>query len=443
MSILLVGLNHQSAPVALREQLALSGANLRIALEMLYHQLESATGGLHEAVILSTCNRFEIYAAAPHAEKLYPVIEAFIAERQPLEREALRGFLYTREDEGAVRHAMRVACGLESLVFGEAQIPGQMAQAFDDAHEAGTTGPILSHLFAQALHAGKRARTETEISRHSTSVSSTAALLLRDRLADFAGANILVIGAGEMASLAAHALKAHGAAYLTCINRTYAKAAALALEISGEALGWSALKEALVSADAIITATGAPHPVIDEDDMRQALPLRGGRPLVIVDIAVPRDVDERVGDLPTVTRYDIDDLQATIDAHFALRKQAAPQVEAIVEQEVGRFLDWLHSREVIPVITDLRGWAESVAELEVDEALHRLKTADPAVEMVIQRLAHRLVNKLLHQPTVRLRACAAEGNGYVYAHAVRELFALDDVVEYADGTCMVEGVEER
>jgi len=284
---------------------------------------------------------------------------------------------------------------------------------------------VLSQLFVRAVHTGKRARSETAISRHTTSVSHAAARLARDTFGDLGQARVLIVGAGEMAELAAAAMVHEGARRLTCINRTYARAERLASQFDGRALNWGHLADALAEADVIVTATGAPHTVIYRDDVAQVLPRRNGKPLVIVDVAVPRDVEPEVGDLPGVIRYDIDHLQSAVDTNLAQREAAVPQVEAIVRQETEDFFCWLRGRQVVPVLVELRRKAETVAQSELDLMLRRLDNPDPRTAQMMSLLVHRIVGKLLHEPTVRLKTEAANGNGVVYADALRELFALD------------------
>jgi len=432
MSIVLVGLNHHTAPVALRERLSLAGGALEMALDDLNvgRRMAALPGeraplsAIHEGVILSTCNRLEIYATADDQAGGWAAVEAFLAGRRNIPVAELDPHLYLLEDHEAVDHLMRVASGLDSMILGEPQILGQVAEAFAKAQAAGTAGPALSQLFTRAVHAGKRARSETDISRYTTSISHAAARLAKDTLRDLAAARVLIVGAGEMAELAAAAARGEGAQTMTFINRTYARAEFLAQRFGGRALSWSQLVEALAEADLIISATGAPHTVIYRDDVARTLPLRAGRPLVIVDIAVPRDVEEEVGGLPGVVRYDIDQLQLAVDANRSQREAAVPQVEAIVQQEAEQFFGWLSSRQTVQVLVELRRKTQALAETELEHALRRLASPDPRTEHIVSLLADRLVNKLLHEPTVRLKAEAAAGNGTVYAEALRELFAL-------------------
>jgi glutamyl-tRNA reductase len=337
----------------------------------------------------------------------------------------LQSHLYRLHGADAIRHLFRVACGLDSMVLGEHQILGQVAGAFGEAQSAGLAGAVLSHLFAQAIHAGKRARTETTISRHTSSISHAAARLAQDQLGALERLNVVIVGAGEMAELAARAIQIRGAQQITFINRTYARAEALAQSAGGQAMGWYQLADALQQADIVMTATGAPHTVLHVREVTPALPERDGRPLLILDIAVPRNVEAAVGDLPGVRLYDIDDLQGALDENLMQRQAAIPQVETIIEQEQIAFLAWLHSREVAPVISDLHRQAIALVEAEIERALSKLDHLSPQEQKVISQLGYRIANKILHEPTVRLKASAEDGSGTSYAHAIRELFALD------------------
>lgn len=430
MSIVLIGVNHRTAPVELREQLSLSGCGLDMALEDLAQKIQSDAGSngsnprrLYEATILSTCNRLEVYAIVKEASVGWRVIEDFLSQLQGITPGVLRPHLYFMEGQAAVEHLLRVAAGLDSMILGEPQILGQVSAAYAAAQKAGVTGPLLSHLFPQAIHAGKRARTETAISRYTTSVSHVAAILAEGTIGPLADKTILVVGTGEMAEQAVDALEARGAQMLLCINRTFARAEELAQKIGGKAYNWYHLPEALKRADMVISATGAPHTIIYVNDVTKILPGRNGRPLLFVDVAVPRDIEEAVGELPGVILHDIDDLQNVLDENMAHRQAAVPDVEAILAEETTGFIDWLHGREVVPVIKDLRQRGAEIASAELEWALNKVDS--PETKQLMDQLAHRIVNKLMHEPTLFLKAQAAAGNGYGYAHAVRELFALD------------------
>lgn len=441
MHLIAVGLNHNTAPVALREQLALNDCGLRMALSDLVASRRRPANGygngnghchghghppLLESVILSTCNRLEIYAVvAGEAQAGWHWIQRFLADLQGLDLELLGRHLYFLDGPATVNHLMRVAAGLDSMILGEAQILGQVSAAQDAAQAAGCLGPILSHLFDRAIHAGKRARTETEIGRHTTSISHAAAQLICERSAALENVQALIVGAGEMAQVAAQALHDRGLRQMSFINRTHARAESLAQHFGGRALNWYHLPAALTMADVVICSTGAPHIVIHEDDVRPGLAGRGGRPLLFVDIAVPRDVQESVGALPGVQLLDIDQLQDTVDANMAQREAAIPEVEEIILAEAAYFDTWLQGRQVLPVLVELRQRAQEIAESELAKHQPHLDELDPLSQEKVTRMVYRIVNKLLHEPTVRLKASAAEGNGIEYAQTIRELFDLD------------------
>jgi glutamyl-tRNA reductase len=436
VSLILVGLNHQTAPVALRERLSLSGCGPGASLNDLttapYWDHDGSAIHLQESVFLSTCNRLEVYAVTGDVEPALSAVESFLAHLLGLPVAQLHPHLYLMRERAAAEHLFRVAAGMDSIILGEPQILGQVVQAYERAQEAGTPGPVLSQLFSRAIHTGKRARSETAISRHTTSVSHAAARLARDTFGDLGHANVLIVGAGETAELAAIALHVEGARRITCVNRTYERGQQLAGRIGGRALDWDHLIDAVARADVIVTATSAPHAVIHRDDVAPALATRNGIPLVIVDIAVPRDVEPEVGDLPGVLRFDMDHVHRAVDANRAQREAAVPQVLAIIEEEIEEFFSWLHGREVVPVIVGLRRKAEAVAQSELELMLHRLGNTDEHTKEIMALFAHRIVGKLLHEPTVRLKSGALNGHAAVYSAALAELFALD-VPRQTDG----------
>jgi glutamyl-tRNA reductase len=438
-SIVLVGLNHRTSAIDLRACLSMAGSQLRLALTDLRLPGDPAVG-LAEVAILSTCNRLEVYAVGADVDATASVITDFLARIGGVEATHLDSHLYCRDGHAAVIHLLRVASGLDSMILGEPQILGQVASAITEAQEAETVGSVLSHLFNQALHCGKRARAETEIGSYTTSVSHAAAQVaayelngLRDRCA-------LVVGAGEMAGLAARSLAQLGAAPIICVNRTQERAEQLAAVVHGCARSWLHLAEALAEADVVMSATNAPHSVIDASTVADALARRAGRPLFIFDLAVPRDVETAVGALPGVTLHDIDHLRTAVDANRGRRIAATPQVEQIVAEEADAFLDWLASRQVTPTLVELRRRAECLAHVELERTLRRLShraQIDGRIQQEVAHLAHRIVHKLLHQPTVRLKARAAQGDGVFYAHMLADLFELDapqhEVVSAAAG----------
>lgn len=395
MTILLVGANYRTVPVEIRERL------------IGYHVIPEAV----EVVTIATCNRLELYVVADDADapRVHDAMAAALGNHEGL---------YRKQDADAVEHLMRVSAGIESLVLGETQILGQVSEAFDQAQASGRSGAVLSRLFQSALHAGKRAHTETHISRHTLSVSHAAALMVKEQLGSLESARALVIGAGEMADLAAAALRSHGIGELHIANRTVERAETLAEKHHGQVLAWRQVLGALDQYDVVITATAAPHPLIYAEDFPS-------RPLCIVDISVPRNVDTSRGIPENVCLFDIDDLQNVVADHRAARQAEVKQVEAIVEAESTAFMHWLASRQVTPLITELRHKAQTMVENEVALALRRMPDLSEQERAIVQQMAHRIANKLLHAPTVALKTQPAPH----YAHAVRQLFALDQASE--------------
>ncbi len=438
LSISLVGFNHRTAPIDLRERFSLMGCGLRMALADLRSdaspssaQQAGLAGCLGEAVLLSTCNRLEFYATSAEPQNARLAMEGFLSRLQGVDPDSLRPYLIYQEGQEAIRHLMRVASGLESMILGEPQILGQVAHAYTEAQVAGTGGPVLSQLFSQAVHCGKRARTETAIGSYTTSLSHAAARRACKVLGSLAGRHALVVGAGEMAALAALALRQHGIGQVTCISRTFARAEQLACRVEGRALGWHQLEDALAKADVVISATAAPHTIITYDHIARALGRKAvpfdpapSPSLLLIDLALPRDIDLVGEQLPGVVRLDLDHLRDDVDVNRARREAAVPDVEHIVAEEAAALGEWIIGRQVVPALVELRRKAESVASLELQRTLRRLQCDDPRVEDEVRQLAHRLVNKLLHEPTIRLKTEAAAGNGATYASLVEELFAL-------------------
>lgn len=397
LTLSMIGLDYRTAPLSLRESLYLSPAQQAVFLASIDQP----------AVILSTCNRLEIYAG--EVETLLGALCRYFGMD-------LAACLTHLTDHAAIDHLMRVACGLESLALGETQILGQVGDALQRAQAVQATDPALHRLFTHAIHAGKRARHETAISHHTTSISHVAAqLACRDRnLAP----RVVILGAGEMAELAVQALRSQQVTAITIVNRTYDKAAALADRWQVTAALWSALWDAIRVADVVITATGAPHTILEAPEIAQVIAEREHRPLTLIDIAVPRNVAADVRALPGVIYYDLDHLQQVIDEHWAERQGAIPAVEAIIAEESAKLIQWLEERAVIPVIKDLRTKVESVMQTELESLLQRLDHLSESEKRLIERFAHRVVNKLLHPPTTYLRAHQED------AGVVRELFAL-------------------
>ncbi|MBN1452370.1 MAG: glutamyl-tRNA reductase [Anaerolineales bacterium] len=422
MHILSIGLNHTTAPIELRERLSFGEDQVRTALARMSCSHTDTTCNMKEMVILSTCNRIEIYVASNH--KSFSGLEAFLSDARGVPVDGFHPHLYRFVDAEAVRHLLDVAAGLDSLVLGEPQILGQVTRALELARGIGASGPLLSRLFQAAIHAGKRARTETAISRNPASVSSLAASLCERSAHDIKKAQIVVLGAGEMAELAVEALRKRGAHKLVVINRTLERAHALAARWSAEADTFENLERALVRADILITSTGAPHTIIGTEMVDSAMRQRSKRPLTLVDIAVPRDVDPDVAQIPDVHLYDIDNLNVHLEQSLAERASEVPCVEAILDEEEGKFIEFLASLDMLPLISDMHRKAEAIRQAELNKTLRRLPDLSEAERARIEALTQALVKKLLDAPTTRLRAQANTPNASEYASLTRTLFGL-------------------
>ena len=424
MDILLLGLNHNTASIELRERLAFTPAMLRSALTHFdaTHK-QGHLNDVNEGVILSTCNRLEVYALVRNPEVAKEAIVDFLAYSCDVAPDLFSSHLYMMGNEAAVQHLMRVACGLDSMVLGEPQILGQITDAFEAAQAAGSVATVLSALFRAAIHTGKRARTETSIGVNPASISSVAATLAAKLLGDLSRRQVMLIGAGEMGQIAAKALMKRGIANIMVVNRTYEHAETLAAAWDGRAMTFQHLTEGLVKADIVIACTGAPHTILNCELVEPAMAVRPNRPLFIIDIALPRDVDPEVAEIPKVHLRDIDDLQEQAEDNVRERRSEIPQVEGIVDEEAQKFLNWLASLDVVATITDLRRRAEDLRQNELERLFNRLNLDERERELVAT-MSHRLVNKLLHQPTLCLKDEAAKGNAAATSSTVRRLFAL-------------------
>lgn len=421
MDILQVGLSHKTAPVEIRERLAL--ADLAAALQALCSGNGCTCAPALEGAILSTCNRLELYAVVDDAG-CGQCLGDYLAAVSGTPRTVFDPYLQVRAGEEAVMHLCQVACGLDSLILGESQIQGQVAEAYDLALCQGAAGPVINALFRTALRAGKRARTETAIDSHAASISYVAVELALQIFDTLATKTAVLIGAGEMAELAARNLVDHGVGRLLVVNRSAGRAAGLAREYGGEALGWDRLPQALGRSDIVISSTAAPHAILRADMVAAAMHMRRNRPLFIIDIAVPRDAEPAVGELGNVFLYDIDDLHQVVEGNLAQRRREVPRVQAIVREEAAAFLAWLETREVVPTIVDLRQCVDGIRQAELDWALNKLEGLSERERGVVLAFSQRLVNKILHQPTVRLKHHANGREGYRYADVVRDLFGI-------------------
>jgi glutamyl-tRNA reductase len=419
-----IGLNHQTAPISVRERLAFSDSEIKAAISRYGCGGGGVSGEISEVVILSTCNRVEIYAVAPS----YAMgdLEAFLINERRLSDDDLKNSLYRLVDEAVVDHLFRVAAGLDSLVIGEPQILGQVMHALELARGQNTTGRVLSRLFEFALRAGKSVRTETAIGQNPTSVASVAIHLASQTISDFPSAKILVIGAGEMAEMAIAALKKRGVSHLRVVNRTLSRAEQLANRFGGEAHTFGALAECLSWADVVITSTGAPHTILQKDMLNEIMEDRSKRPLVLIDIAVPRDIDADVAQIPGVNLYDLDMLEEFLGVSLELRAQQIPKAELILNEFSNEFKVYLQMLDVFPLIAALHQRAEMIRQIELEKTIGRLPDLNDIQRKHLHLLTKALVKKILNAPTRQLRSAAGSPQALEYASLARELFDLDE-----------------
>jgi glutamyl-tRNA reductase len=422
MHILTIGLNHTTSPVQLRERLHFSEDQIRASLARLTcGRIEAA---LAEVVILSTCNRIEIYCAS--STLAFAELETFLSDTRGVPVEECRPYLYQFQDMDAVRHLYEVAAGLDSLVIGEPQILGQVTKALELARGQNTAGPMLNRLFQAAIHAGKRARTETDISRNPASVSSLAASISEHTVKKIAEAQVVIVGAGEMAELAVEALRKRGANRILVVSRTLERAQGLVQRWNAQATTFENINEALTGADVLISSTSAPHTIVSSEMVRSAMTRRSERPLVLIDIAVPRDIDPDVAQLPHVRLYDMDGLNAKLEHSLAERMAEVPQVKSILDQEVSEFHEYMKSLEMIPIIADMRQHAEEIRQSLLKKNLSKMPDLTNEERERIEAMTQALVKKILDAPTQRLRAEAASPQAPEYATVIRTLFGLKD-----------------
>ncbi len=417
--LVLAGLNHRSAPLALRERLAFPEAAIPGALARLV-RIES----VEEAVVLSTCNRVEVVAWAPAGQPVAARLRAFLSEESGVPAADLARHGYEFEGLAALRHTLQVACGLDSMVLGEPQILGQLRRAYLVAVEAGAAGPNLRRLFPRLLAAARRIRRETGLSRRALSVGHAAVALARKIFGDLRGRAVLVLGSGKMAELAARQLAAHGAAGLAVASRTYSHALELAERTGGTAVAWEEAPAFLRKADVVVTATGAPEPVLRKSDVQQAMRARRNRPLFIVDMAVPRDVEESVNELERVYVYDMDALHGAVDSELEKQRHAAESALRLIEAELPALGRIWQAREVVPTIVALRDRLHEVGRKELDRLRHKLGPLSPRQEEAVRELAYAIIQKVLHRPVRHLKGAAANGSLEDLERLYREIFDL-------------------
>lgn len=421
MDIILVGLSHNTAPVEIRECLSFSGEHLPAGILKLRDYEE-----ILECVILSTCNRVEVYATVEKPELGVARVKDFLHACQPdIPLEKMTQHLYIHKNEGVIRHLFRVAASLDSMVIGETQILGQVKDAFDCALLNKTTGVVLNKLFKKSIFTAKRVRTETRIGESAVSISFAAVELARKIFSNLRNKTGMLIGAGEMGELAAQNLVNSGIKEIVVSNRNYDRALDLARLYNGRAARFEDFLQEMVNVDVVICSTGAPNYVIRFEEVQDIIHRRKNRPLFFIDISVPRNIDPEINKIGNVFLYDIDDLQAVVETNLKTRKEEAEKGEQIVTEEVGKFTQWFKSLEVVPTIIALKDRMEEIRRKELERTMGRLRSLSPEEVQIIDGLTNTIINKILHNPLVALKLEAHSTNGLLYAEAVRKLFDLE------------------
>ncbi|HZT43852.1 MAG TPA: glutamyl-tRNA reductase [Chthonomonadaceae bacterium] len=425
MVLVLVGISHHAAPIAVRERLSCPDSLLPGALTA-----AAACPGVQEAAILSTCNRMEIYAVTetPDAATAYALLSAHLVRFYQVPEATFAPYLYRKVDHEAVSHLLRVASGLDSLVLGEAQILGQVRTVLKAAEEAGTLGSTLHTLFQQAISGGKRVHTETALGRGAFSIGRAAVDLARGIFDDLSRATVLILGAGKMSELTVRYLVQNGVHFVVVANRTYEKAVTLAERLGGKAIQYDLFAEALLTTDIVISSTAAPHPILRREMLAPIMRRRRGRPLFLIDIAMPRDIDPDVADLENVFLYNIDDLQAVVVEEAKERAAEAVRAEAIAADEAAKFLAWYRTREAAPVITQLRDRLEQIRQDDLAQLRARLGHLSEREWQAIETATRAMMNRVAREPILRLKQASSETDSgtarYDLLSAAREIFGL-------------------
>jgi glutamyl-tRNA reductase len=419
MKVLVAGLNHNTADIEVREKVAFNGSKLQeglVELKNLPH--------VDEVVILSTCNRMELYAGVKDTEKASESIKTFISGFHNIDRSLLDKAIYVYDDVDAVRHIFRVASSLDSMVIGEPQILGQLKEAFEFALEKKTTGILLNKLMKKAISVAKRVRSETRIAENAVSISFAAVELARKIFTDLSAKVFMLLGAGEMAELAAKHLMSNGVKEVIVANRRYERACELAKEFSGRPVALDNFLREMVHSDIVICSTGAPNYIVVKEQMQKVMKERKQRQVFIIDISVPRNIDPKINDLDNVYLYNIDDLQGIVDENMFERKKEAEKAERIIEEEIEPFFQWLSSLDSVPTIVALREKMEKIKNDEIEKLLNRFPDLDEKQRKAIEYMASSIVNKLIHPPTIALKK-DSEDRDLIVA-IIKKLYDIDD-----------------
>jgi len=420
MLVFAVGVNHRTAPVEVREKLSFSEHSLEEWLKRLnsYRAIEGC-------VIISTCNRTEIYAATREFDDGLGAIWDFLSAKSGVDISEIKNCTYVHSLYDAIRHLFRVASGLDSMVLGETQILGQVKSAYQAACNYQSTNKVLNTLFQQALTVGKRVRTETGIDKNSVSISYAAVELARQNFGDLRGRSVLVIGAGKMSELTALHLVSNGVSGIIVSNRSHEKAERMAQKFGGRAVRFDQLSGCMTGADIVISCTSASHYVVRRKEVLELMKIRGGNRIMMIDIAVPRDIEPSVADIEGVTLYDVDDLKNVVDQNLSERKKAAVEAESIIEEDLDEFMKWLGTQFVVPTIASLKKLGDEIKQKELARALNRLGDISPHDRKVVSSLANSIVNQLLHIPVTKIKEYALSPEGHLYTEVLQNLFNLD------------------
>ena len=421
VNLILVGVNHKTTPVEIREKLAFTKGKIEESVDRLFNFPD-----IIEHTILSTCNRVEIYARANCQDSAIKAIKQFICDFHEVSPVELEDHFYSYRNEEAVEHLFRVSSSLDSMILGEAQILGQVKDAYSLAKDLRSTGLVLNQLFEKAFSIAKKVREETGIAERSVSISSAAVELAQKIFDDLENRTVMLVGTGEMAELAAKHLISYGVKTVYVTSRTYDRAANLARTLNGSALDFEAFKNELHRADIVITSTSASNFIIKKEMVEKAIHERKNKPIFFIDIAVPRDIEPDVNDLENIYLYDIDDLHVVVSANMKEREKEAENAMNFISQEVTKFNNWVGTLDAVPTIVEIRKKAENIRMQEIEKTLKKISYLSEDDKKLLHQMSSSIVSKILHKPTIKLKQKTQSEDGHVYLKAIRHLFHLDD-----------------
>jgi glutamyl-tRNA reductase len=421
VNLILVGVNHKTTPVEIREKLAFTKGKIEESVDRLFNFPD-----IIEHTILSTCNRVEIYARANCQDSAIKAIKQFICDFHEVSPVELEDHFYSYRNEEAVEHLFRVSSSLDSMILGEAQILGQVKDAYSLAKDLRSTGLVLNQLFEKAFSIAKKVREETGIAERSVSISSAAVELAQKIFDDLENRTVMLVGTGEMAELAAKHLISYGVKTVYVTSRTYDRAANLARTLNGSALDFEAFKNELHRADIVITSTSASNFIIKKEMVEKAIHKRKNKPIFFIDIAVPRDIEPDINDLENIYLYDIDDLHVVVSANMKEREKEADNAMNFISQEVTKFNNWVGTLDAVPTIVEIRKKAENIRMQEIEKTLKKISYLSEDDKKLLHQMSSSIVSKILHKPTIKLKQKTQSEDGHVYLKAIRHLFHLDD-----------------